>query len=72
MRLFRVKNSKFRNKKGSDVASRSTKRVILLNNQYKHGFKVDHDYYSVLKKCKEDLEILKEQVVDYTKELEVV
>jgi len=40
-----------------------------------HGqsfFNIKSDYSSILRKCKHDLEILKEQVVDFTRDLEIL
>ena len=70
MRLFKVKNNKPECKKSSRFASRSIKRAIILNNQSQLGFEIKTDYTIMLKKCKQDLEILKEQIIDFARELE--
>ena len=71
MGLFKRKKGKFGIKKKSDVDSRIIKRGIILKNQNNDIFFRMTDFSAVLNKCQKDLEDLKVQIIDFSKELEL-
>lgn len=72
MRLFKVRKNKTISKFNPQGDFRAIKRTIILNSQNQNNFKFKSDYSSILRKCKQDLEILKDQVVDFTRDLEIL
>jgi hypothetical protein len=71
MRKFGFKKTGPRGERKPQGSTRLIRRSLIINNQIQHGLKCKSDYSSILKKCKQELAMLREQVIDCSKDLEI-
>jgi len=72
LRLFRINKTVSEGNRIPRGDFRLIKRDLILKNQIQDESQINFDYKSTLIKCKQDLATLKEQVIDFSRNLEIL